>query len=90
MGGFILGDSQESTYQLNTDFVTDDLTSEMIGKHFELVQGGVLPRETLYETARKAGFTELENDELKDLAEQDDLALGGMSEQQATEQAATG
>jgi len=48
-----------------------------------------MPRETLYETARKAGFTELDNEELKDLAEKDDLALGGMTEQQAIEQAAT-
>jgi len=84
-----LGDSQESTYQLNTDFVTDDLSPEMIGKHMEMVQASVMPRETLYETARKAGFTELDNEELKDLAEKDDLALGGMTEQQAIEQAAT-
>lgn len=83
-----LGESQESSYQLNTDFVTDDLTPEMIGKHFELVQGGVLPRATLFESARKAGLTKLDDKTLLAEAEKDDFALGVMTQEQATTQAA--
>ena len=41
---------------LNTDFIADTMTPEMITKHIELVQLGVLPKATLYETARKVDF----------------------------------
>ncbi len=78
-----LSDTEESTYTLNTDFITDDMSPEMIAKHIEMVQGGILPKVTLYETARSVGFTKLDDDEIKDLAEQDDLMLGGVDMERA-------
>lgn len=78
-----LGESVESTYKLNTDFVTDDMTPEMVGKHFELVQGGVLPKTTLYETARKVGFTKKSDEDLKADTEKDSAEIKGMAEAEA-------
>jgi hypothetical protein len=83
-----LGDTQESTYKLNTDFVTDDMSPEMITKHMEMVQGGVLPKATLYETARNVGFTKLGDDELIAEAEKDAAEIQGMSQEAAITQAA--
>jgi len=82
-----LGSTQESAYKINTDFIADTMTPEMITKHIEMVQLGVLPKATLYETSRKVGFTKLEDDELADLAEQDAAEMAGVSEQQAQQQA---
>ena len=83
-----LGESKESTYKLNTDFVTDDMTPEMITKQMEMVQGGVLPKATLYETARKVGFTKADDETLAAEAEKDSAEIVGMTEQQAVAQAA--
>ena len=83
-----LGESKESTYKLNTDFVTDDMTPEMITKQMEMVQGGVLPRATLYETARKVGFTKLDDEKLKDEADKDSAEMVGMTQEHAVTQAA--
>ena len=84
----MLGETGESTYRLNTEFVTDELTPELITKHMELVQGAVLPRSTLYETARKAGFTEDDDATLKAKAEKDSAEIQGMTQEQALTQAA--
>jgi len=81
-----LGSEQESSYVINTDFLTDTMTPEMIAKHIEIVQLGVLPKATLYETARNVGFTTLEDDELKERAEQDSAEMVGMTEAQAQAQ----
>jgi hypothetical protein len=78
-----MGSSGESTYRLNTDFVTDNMTPEMINAHFALVQGGVLPVETIYETARKAELTKLDNQEIADLARESDLGMSGEPEELA-------
>lgn len=83
-----LGETGESSYQLNTDFVTDNMTPEMLAKHMELVQGGVLPKATLYEAARKVGFTKLDDETLKEQAEQDAGEIMGMTQEAATTQAA--
>ena len=83
-----LGEAGESTYKLNTDFVTDDMSPEMITKHIEMVQGGVLPKATLYETARKVGFTKADDETLKDEAEKDSAEMFGMTQEQAIAQAA--
>lgn len=81
------GITEESTYKLNSDFITDDLSPEMIKTHMELVQGGLLPAITLNETARKAELTNLDDDEIaQGLLDQSDL-IGGTSEEQATLQA---
>lgn len=83
-----LGETGESTYKINTDFITDDMTPEMITKQMEMVQGGVLPKATLYETARKVGFTKLDDETLKDEAEKDSAEMVGMSQESAIAQAA--
>lgn len=82
-----LGETTESTYKINTDFVTDDMSPEMITKQMEMVQGGVLPKATLYETARKVGFTKLDDEELAAEAEKDSAEMVGMSQEQAVTQA---
>ena len=83
-----LGETTESTYKINTDFVTDDMSPEMVGKHMELVQGGVLPKSTLYETARKIGLTKKSDEELAAEAEKDSAEMVGMSQESAITQAA--
>lgn len=75
-----LGETAESTYQLNDDFVTDNMSPEMITKQMEMVQGGVLPKFTLYETARKVGFTKEDDETLKEAAEQEAGEIKGMEE----------
>tara|TARA_R110001583_G_scaffold109400_1_gene258103 strand:+ start:10584 stop:12107 length:1524 start_codon:yes stop_codon:yes gene_type:complete len=81
------GITQESTYKINSDFVTDDLSPEMIKIHMELVQGGLLPAITLNETARKAELTKFDDDAIaQGLLDQSEL-IGGTSEDQATLQA---
>jgi hypothetical protein len=64
------------------------MTPEMITKHMELVQGGVLPKATLYETARKVGFTKLDDETLKAESENDAAEMVGMSQADAINQAA--
>jgi len=82
-----LGDTEESKYKLNTDFVVDNMTPEMITKHIEMVQGGVLPKATLYETARKVGFTKKDDELLAEEALQGDQGITGESEEVAILQA---
>jgi len=84
--GMFLGSTEESTYIVNTDFIADTMSPEMIAKHIEMVQFGVLPKATLYETARNVGFTTLEDDEIKEQAEQDSAEMVGMTEAQAQAQ----
>ena len=82
-----LGEESTSTYKLNTDFITDDLTPEMINAHIALVQGNILPAITLNETARKAQLTDLSNEDIaKELSNQS-LLTDGTSEEQASVQA---
>jgi len=81
-----LGVTEESTYIVNTDFIADTMSPEMIAKHIELVQLGVLPKATLNETARNVGFTTLEDDEIQDQAEQDAAEMIGMTQEAAQAQ----
>lgn len=81
-----LGSTQESSYQINTDFIADTMTPEMIAKHIEMVQLGVLPKITLNETARNVGFTTLEDKEIKDKADQDAAEMIGMTKEAAQQQ----
>lgn len=82
-----LGEESESTYKLNSDFITDDLTPEMINAHMALVQGNILPAVTLNEVARKAELTDLDDQEIADALNDQDLLANGTSEEQATLQA---
>jgi len=62
------------------------MSPEMIAKHIEMVQLGVLPKATLNETARSVGFTTLEDDEIQDQAEQDAAEMIGMTQEAAQAQ----
>ena len=82
-----LGEESTSTYKLNSDFITDDLTPEMINAHMTLVQGNILPAITLNETARKAQLTDLSNEDLKKELANQNLLTGGVPEDMAALQA---
>tara|TARA_R110002124_G_scaffold272158_1_gene441197 strand:- start:1665 stop:3188 length:1524 start_codon:yes stop_codon:yes gene_type:complete len=82
-----LGEAGESVYKLNSDFITDDLTPEMINAHMALVQGNILPAITLNEVARKAELTDLDDQEIADALNDQQLLVGGTSEEQAGIQA---
>lgn len=75
-----LGETVESTYKINTDFVTDDMSPEMLAKHLEYVQVGALPKVTLNETSRKVGFTKLDDEAIKEGIENDAAEMAGMNE----------
>jgi hypothetical protein len=76
-----------SKYVINSDFITDDLTPEMINAHIALVQGNILPAITLNETARKAELTDLDDDAIAVALSNQQLLTGGTSEEQAAVQA---
>ena len=78
-----LGEESVSFYKLNSDFITDDLTPEMINAHMALVQGNILPAITLNEVARKAELTDLDDDEIKQALLDQDLLGAGTPEEQA-------
>jgi hypothetical protein len=82
-----MGVSGNIKYQLNTDFVTDNMDAQMLAQHFNAVQSGLLPKETYYEAARQAGITDKDNEELQELAEQGNLDAESQSEEVATLQA---
>jgi len=80
--------SQASTYTINSDFVTDDMSPQMIAEHLKAVQAGVMPRESYYQTARDVGFTSEDDETLNQQLEDESLDFaGGMSEQEAAAQA---
>ena len=77
------GDTQESTYKVNSKFITDDMTPEMLNAQMAMVQGGVLPSETLNESARRAGLTKLDDEQIKQKLLEDGESLTGDSEEVA-------
>ena len=85
--GQFLGETGENTYQLNKEFITDELTPQMLQQHIVMVQGGVLPESTLNESARKAGLTDKTDEELANALSNQNLLGEGTSEEQATLQA---
>jgi len=77
----MLNDTQESTYKLNTKFITDAFTPQLLAVHMQMIQGGVLPSKTAFEAARKAGLTDLPDDELAEaLLVETDVAQGESEE----------
>jgi hypothetical protein len=82
-----LGEESTSIYKLNSDFITDDLTPEMINAHMALVQGNILPAITLNEVARKAELTDLDDEAIAQALSDQDLLTNGTSEEQASIQA---
>tara|TARA_R110000772_G_scaffold60095_1_gene135616 strand:+ start:5288 stop:6820 length:1533 start_codon:yes stop_codon:yes gene_type:complete len=82
-----LGETSESFYKLNDEFITDDLTPEMINAHLTLVQGGILPAISLNQTARKAKLTDKSDEDIAKALNDQQLLTGGTSEEQASVQA---
>lgn len=86
LAGEFLGINEDAYYDVNTDFVTDELSPELLNVHMALVQGGSLPQSTLNESARKAGLTNKSDEDIKQELEDQNL-LTGSSEELATLQA---
>lgn len=76
------------TYTLNTSFITDDMTPELLMAHLQLVQMGTLPQSTLNESARKANLTSLDDEELKQQLGEQSFNVGGTSQEEAARLAA--
>jgi len=57
----------EVMVKVNTKFVTDDLTAQDVQAVFAGVTGGLLPDDLFLEAARKAGYTDKTDDEIKEL-----------------------
>jgi hypothetical protein len=75
------------TYKVNSKFVTDEMTPELLNVHLALVQGGVLPQTTLNDSARQAGLTKLDNEQIADELMKDNESLTGINEKEAVLQA---
>ena len=56
----------------------------MINAHIALVQGNILPAVTLNETARKAGLTDLDNEDIAQELNDQQLLNGGGPEEMAS------
>ena len=82
-GLFMGAKSENSTYSQNIDFITDELTPEMLNHFFTAVQSGLLPKEIYWERIRAAGGTKLENEEIQEAIEQQDFDIQGESEELA-------
>ena len=82
-----LGEESTSTYKLNSDFITDDLSPEMLKVHWEVVQAGGLPRASFNESARKAKLTDKDDDEIEQALTDQNLLTGGGPEEMAALQA---
>lgn len=79
-----LGEESTSFYKPNTDFITDDLSPEMVKTHWEVVQSGGLPRTSFNETARKAKLTDKSDEDIEQALVDQQLLTGGTTEEQAT------
>lgn len=75
------------TYKVNAKFVTDEMTPELLNAHMAMVQGGVLPQATLYESARMAGLTKKDDEKIKEELARDGEELGNLTEREALLQA---
>jgi hypothetical protein len=82
------GQTPDIVYTLNTEFITDDMTPEMLTAHLSLVQMGALPLTTLNESARKAGLTKKTDEELEQELGEQAFNVGGTSQDEAAALAA--
>ena len=83
-----MGIGGEIAYELNTVFITDDMTPEKLMAHMQLVQMGALPLTSLYESARKAQLTKKDDDELEQETGEQAFNVGGTSQEEAATMAA--
>lgn len=81
------GDTYENKYKVNSKFITDEMTPEMLNVHIAMVQGGVLPQVTLNESARRAGLTRWDDTQIEEALLEDGVSMGGMTEREAALQA---
>jgi len=81
--GAPLGD----TYKVNSKFITDEMTPELLNAHVALVQSGALPASTLGGSARAAGLTKLDDDQIKEKLMEESESLTGTPEEVALLQA---
>lgn len=79
----------EIYYNLNTEFITDAMTPEMLNTHMTMVQMGLLPQSTLNESARKAGLTKMEDDEIEAQLGEQAFNTTTTSQEEAVAQAAS-
>jgi hypothetical protein len=82
--GDFLNVTGDVVYQLNTEFITDNMDAQLIQQHFSAVQAGYMPKSSYYETARKAGFTKKSDDELDAEVGEQALGLAGTDQNTAT------
>jgi hypothetical protein len=82
------GQAPDITYTLNTVFIVDEMTPELLLAHFSLVQLGALPLSTLNDSARKAGLTKLDDEELKQAVSEQSFNVVGTSQEEAARLAA--
>ena len=76
------------TYTLNTSFITDDMTPEKLTAHMSAVQMGMLPKSTFNESARQAGLTKLDDEEIEQQLGEQSFSVGGTSQEEAARLAA--
>jgi len=78
------GQTADIAYTLNTEFITDSMTPELLAVHMQLVQMGLLPQATLNESARRAMLTKKTDEELEqELGEQSFNVVGTSQEEAA-------
>jgi len=78
---FVSANPDDIEFKVNDKFVTDDMGIQDLVGMFNIFQGDGLPQSVLFEVARKAGFTEKENEEL--LREIEEKGMGGDNEEVA-------
>ncbi len=83
------GVSADITYELNTQFITDEMTPEKLLAHMQLVQMGALPLTTIYESSRQAGLTKMTDEEIEQEAGEQAFNSGGVPMEQAAALAAS-
>jgi hypothetical protein len=81
------GVSADIFYELNTQFITDDMDAQKLLAHMQLVQFGALPRSTLFESARKAQLTTLTDEEMEQELGEQAFSSGGVSQEEAARMA---
>lgn len=77
----------EISYTMNDSFVIDELSPEMINAQLGLVQASILPPSSMYEPARRAKMTSLDDDELASELSESELSMNGSESDTATMQA---
>lgn len=85
--GLFVGDTYKNKYRVNSKFITDEMTPELLNVHMAMVQGGVLPAITLNDSARRAGLTKMDNEQIAESLLEDGVSMSGMSEREAELQA---